>query len=361
MLQDQMDKHVDLLSSMLNHKQQKHVAAFLQQQGSEAYAPQSGEIFGILKQMKETFEANLAKSQKEEQEGITNFEELKAGKEEEIAAAEEQVDKKSTELADVDEKLAANKEDLEDTKATLAADEEFLAMLKERCSMMDEEWERRQKYRQEEMEAVAKALEILNSDEAQSLFTSTFSFFQRVGASHKEQQKLRSPRLSAVAVQVRLDAFTKVKQIIDDMVAQLLKEKADEIKHKDFCVDEFNTNKHEDVAKEQEKKELLAKIEDLTLTIKTLTEEIDALKKSIEEMTYQLKIAGEDREKENKEFQLTVADQRATQKILAAALGVLKGFYAKKEKGVELAQRGKAPAGPPPPPGFAVYKKGKGM
>merc|ERR1719399_857466 len=192
-------------------KQQKHVAAFLQQKGSEAYAPQSGEIFGILKQMKETFEANLAKSQKEEQEGITDFEELKAGKEEEIAAAEEQVDKKTTELADVDEKLAANKEDLEDTTATMAADEEFLAMLKERCSMMDEEWERRQKYRQEEMEAVAKALEILNSDEAQSLFTSTFSFLQRAAVSHKEQQmraskllvtvaqKLRSPRLSAVA------------------------------------------------------------------------------------------------------------------------------------------------------------------
>merc|ERR1719450_1503400 len=130
---------------------------------------------------------------------------------------------------------------------------------------------------------------------------------------------------------------------------ELLKEKADEIKHRDFCVEEFNTNKHENVAKEQEKKELLAKIEDLTLTIKTLTEEIDALKASIAEMTYQLKIAGEDREKENKEFQMTVADQRATQKILAAALGVLKGFYDKKEKGVELAQQQREPAGPPPP------------
>merc|ERR1719375_2595988 len=370
-LQYQMDKHVELLAGVLTHKQQKTVAAFVQQQGSESYAPQSGEIFGILKQMKETFESNLADSQKEEGNSVKSFEELKASKEAEIAAAEDQVEKKTTELADTDEKLAMSKEDLEDTKVTMTADEEFLAMLKEKCAMMDSEWEQHQKTRQEEMEAVAKALEILNSDEAHDLFTKTFSFVQ-VGVSHKVQQaqaskllqkmaqKLQSPRLSALAVQVRLDAFTKVKKAIDDMVAELLKEKADEIKHKDFCVEEFNTNKHENVAKEQEKKELVAKIEDLTLTIKTLTEEIDALKASIAEMQQQMKYAGEDREKENKEFQMTVADQRATQKILAAALNVLKGFYAKKEKGVELAQQQKQPAGPPPPEGFAKYKKGKG-
>ena len=33
----------------------------------------------------------------------------------------------------------------------------------------------------------------------------------------------------------------------------------------------------------------------------------------------QLKRAGEDREKQNKEFQMTVADQRATQKLLQAS------------------------------------------
>ena len=32
----------------------------------------------------------------------------------------------------------------------------------------------------------------------------------------------------------------------------------------------------------------------------------------------------------SQEFQMTVADQRATQKLLAAALNILKGFYAKK-------------------------------
>jgi len=66
-----------------------------------------------------------------------------------------------------------------------------------------------------------------------------------------------------------------------------------------------------------------------------------------------MKRAGEDREKENKDFQGTVADQRASQKLLQAALNILKGFYEKKEAAL-LQQE---PAGPPPPAGFKDLKK----
>merc|ERR1719450_1956929 len=91
------------------------------------------------------------------------------------------------------------------------------------------------------------------------------------------------------------------------------------------------------------------------MTIDELTKAIETLKAEIAEMQVQLKRAGEDREKENKEFQTTVADQRATQKLLQQALNVLKAFYDKKAKAAALAQQG--PAGPPPPPGFNEYRK----
>merc|ERR1712129_572589 len=168
-------------------------------------------------------------------------------------------------------------------------------------------------------------------------------------------RKFNSPRLAALAYRVRLDAFTRVKKAIDDMVAQLLKEKADEIKHKDFCVDEFNTNQLQTEKKEREKADLIAKIEDLDMIIKTLTEEITKMKSEIAEMQLQMKRAGEDREKENKEFQMTVADQRETQRLLKAALSVLQDFYGK--KAAFLQGRRQEPAGPPPPPGFEEYKK----
>merc|ERR1719343_1261867 len=52
---------------------------------------------------------------------------------------------------------------------------------------------------------------------------------------------------------------------------------------------------------------------------------------------------------------MVVADQRETQKLLAAALGVLQDFYGKKAPAASLAQR-QEPVGPPPPPGFEAYK-----
>merc|ERR1719213_1516293 len=69
-----------------------------------------------------------------------------------------------------------------------------------------------------------------------------------------------------------------------------------------------------------------------------------------------MKRAGEDREKENKEFQTTVADQRATQKLLAAALNILKGFYDKASLVQKKADQ-KVAAGQAPPPGFKSYEK----
>merc|ERR1719181_896296 len=82
--------------------------------------------------------------------------------------------------------------------------------------------------------------------------------------------KLRQPRLAALAVSVRLDAFTKVKKAIDDMIAALLQEKADEIKHKDFCVDELDKNQLETEEKERQKSDLEALIEDLEIKIAAL-------------------------------------------------------------------------------------------
>merc|ERR1719271_281465 len=289
----QFKKHKDMLNGIVTPSQRKAIASFIQSPEDyfdaeptfkQSYAPQSGEIFGILKQMKETFETNLSSSQKEEMANQKAYEELKASKEDEIKAGQEQIDTKTQELADTDEKNARAKEDVADTKKSLSADEQFLMMLKEKCSMTDSEWEERQKTRQLEMEACSKALAVLSSDDAHDLFTKTFnpSLLQKDAAMHSERraqaskllsavaQKVQNPRLATLAVRVRLDAFTRVKKAIDDMVAQLLKEKADEIKHRDFCVDEFNENLVSTERKDREKSDLVAKIEDLKMTIDQL-------------------------------------------------------------------------------------------
>merc|ERR1719507_2038852 len=102
-------------------------------QPSSSPMHQSGEIFGILRQMRETFESNLSASQKEEMTNQKAYEDLKAAKEEQIAAGQAQIDSKTEELATTDENNAQAKVDVEDTKASLSADEQFLLMLKEKC------------------------------------------------------------------------------------------------------------------------------------------------------------------------------------------------------------------------------------
>jgi len=377
-LQQEMTRHASLLQGVLSPSERRAAGAFVQAPADyfdasptfkQSYAPQSGEIFGILKQMQETFESNLSASQKEEMANQKAFEELKVAKQAEIAAGQAQIDTKTGELATTDENNAQAKVDVEDTKASLSADEQFLMMLKEKCQMTDKEWEERQKTRQLEMEAVSKALAVLSGDDAHDLFTRTFNpaLVQSSSAVHSERReqasrllskvalKLHSPKLSTLAYRVKLDAFERVKKAIDQMIAELLQEKADEIKHKDFCVDEFNTNQLQTEKKEREKQDLIAEIEGLEMTIKALAEAISTLKAEIAEMQVQLKRAGEDREKQNKEFQTTVADQRETQRLLKAALNVLQDFYAKKAPGASLVQR-QEPVGPPPPPGFEAYK-----
>mmetsp|Transcript_78737 Transcript_78737/g.172609 ORF Transcript_78737/g.172609 Transcript_78737/m.172609 type:complete len:698 (-) Transcript_78737:242-2335(-) len=381
-LENELSKHAALLQGVLSPSERRAAAAFVQAPADyfdaaptfkQSYAPQSGEIFGILRQMKDTFESNLSASQKEELANQKAYEDLKAAKEAEIAAGQQQLDTKTRELALTNEKNAQAKVDIEDTKASLSADEQFLMMLKEKCSLTDKEWEERQKTRADEMKAVSEALAVLSGDDAHDLFTRTFnpSFLQRSSSSSSSSdrrsaasallarvaERLHSPRLATLAYNLKLDAFTRVKKAIDDMVTQLLKEQEDEVKHKDFCTGEFNTNQLQTEKKERTKEDLLASIEDLEMTIDELAKAIDELNAEIAEMQVQLKRAGEDREKENAEFQTTVADQRETQKLLKTALQVLGDFYNKKT--ASLLQR-QEPAGPPPPAGFETYKNNAG-
>merc|ERR1719507_2763727 len=105
-IQHEMQKHANLLQGIISPSQRRAVASFIQAPQDyfdakptfkQSYAPQSGEIFGILTQMLETFQANLSQSQKEEMANQKAYEDLKAAK-------EEQIDKKTAELADTDER-----------------------------------------------------------------------------------------------------------------------------------------------------------------------------------------------------------------------------------------------------------------
>jgi len=135
-VQNLMEKHQSLLSGIMTHSQRTAVTALIQAPG---YAKQGGEIFGILGQMKETFETNLATTQQEESSNQKAYDELKAAKEGEIQAGQDMLDEKTKLLADTDENNAQAAQDKVNTKKILSSDKEFLAALKEKCTLNDSE------------------------------------------------------------------------------------------------------------------------------------------------------------------------------------------------------------------------------
>merc|ERR1719482_859275 len=103
---------------------------FLSTSTQQGYAPASGEIVGILKQLLENMEGDLKDATDTENAAIAEFEGLVAAKEKEIQAATEAIEAKTERAGDLAVKLVNLKNDLEDAQESLADDQKFLSELK---------------------------------------------------------------------------------------------------------------------------------------------------------------------------------------------------------------------------------------
>merc|ERR1712129_496479 len=128
------------------------------------------------------------------------------------------------------------------------------------------------------------------------------------GRQRDESSVVAGPRqrLSTLAMSVQLDSFTKVKEMMDEMVAQLKKQQQEEVDFKAYCTKEFDENEKAVFSKNEEKDDLEAKIEKLETLIEKLAKEIKEAKTQIAETEVEVKKASEAREEENAEFQTTV-------------------------------------------------------
>jgi len=308
----------------------------------QSYQPQSGQIFGILKQMKEDFDTDLAQEQKAEAKAVEEFKALKESKLAEIDTAKKAIVQFDQDLARLGQTNAESLKELEDVEEQLGMDQEFLKNLQEKCANTDEEFEKRVKSRLEEIAAVEDTIEILNSDDAFAAFDKTSNSFLQVSSQQQEKarraqasavlqkaaRETNQPKLALIAISAQLDVFTKVKEEIDKMVAELQTQQKDEIDHRDNCIESLNTNKRDQTAAYDKKESLETKMADLEQSIKTLGENIEASTQAIAEAQTQMKRRSETREGENADYQTTVQDQRLTQMILQKAIDRMSQVYA---------------------------------
>merc|ERR1719158_2541986 len=173
------------------------LTAFLTQGQGQAsdYAPASGQITGILKQMSDTMEKNLATATSEENAAIKDFDALVAAKTKQINALTKEVESKTSRIGELGVELVTQKEDLDDTTKSLIEDEAFLKDLEKNCKTKEDEWATRCKIRAEELLAIADTIKILNDDDALDLFKKTLpapSLMQLKTSARATKQKALS-------------------------------------------------------------------------------------------------------------------------------------------------------------------------
>merc|ERR1712048_830086 len=130
--------------------------------------------------------------------------------------------------------------------------------------------------------------------------------------------------LASLAVHVRLDAFEKVKEVMDKMVVELKEQQKAESEKFEYCKKEIDQTEDTVKVKTHEKEKLEGTKLKLEDSIATLKEDIEALNSEVADMKVSLKQAGEARKKTNEIFKQSVSDQRATIEILNKALARLK-------------------------------------
>jgi len=326
------------------------LVAFLSQ--GSGYAPSSGEVTGILKQLGEEMSKHLEEIVATEDGSVKNYEEMMSAKKKEIESLTATVETKTQQIGEIGVEIVQMKEDLSDTQAALLEDKKYLADLDASCKTKTAEWEERSKTRAEELVALADTIKILNDDDALDLFKSTLpsasaSLLQLRASTAAQRSRalvvLRAARVSAVdESRPGLDllaltlagkrslsqgGFDKVIKMIDSMIAELHKEQTDDDAKEEYCKTQFDATEDKQKELERAVSDAETAIEDTKEKIATVSDEIVSLEKGIKALDKAVAEATEQRKEENTDYKSLMASNGAAKELLAFAKNRLNKFY----------------------------------
>jgi len=280
---------------------------------------------------------------------------------------------------------AEARQDLDVETNLLATDREYLASVSADCAAKAKTWDERSKMREQELTAITQAIDIVKNTVAQKVGgskkglaqleshlhiadavandeetmmaleaeaedtdavvkqTGTLSFLQRhqtvvsnpdakqsvVSLLKQKGMKLKSSALLNLALHISADPFTKIKQLIQDMIEKQLQEQANEASQKGWCDKALSDA-------EQKRDQAAEKVEDLNGKIATLASKKDALIEAIavlEKEMAELEASGEKAKKLRSEeaFENAESIDEAKEGLEATqtAMKILNAFYSK--------------------------------
>merc|ERR1719311_211140 len=233
----------------------------------------SDQIIGIMEQMLETMQADLAESEGKEAESKKTFEELMTSKTSEIGAAGKAIETKTARVGEVAVEIVQAAADEKATEKSVAEDIEFKANLGKMCAIKQKEMDERRKLRAQELEALSDTIKMLNSDDALELFkksvpSAAASFVQTASTSRSQMRsKMRRVRsliqdamsadkahtqnqhLMLLALSSSAGGFEKVVGMVDGMVGVLEEEQVGDDKTEAWCKAELDKAEGEQKAK----------------------------------------------------------------------------------------------------------------
>jgi len=382
-------KNIIRQSPAIREGQRDELLSFLEGGSESEEGGSTDTIIGIVDQMRETMEGDLKETVASEEDAKASFATLTNSKDEEIAAAGKAIESKTARVGELAVSIVQSKNDHEDTGEAVDEDTKMKANLAKACATKQKEYDDRQKLRAEEIQAVSETIEMLNGDDALELFKKTLpsaaSSLLQVSSRSKSQVRRAETELRTLisrngkhkvnlkmmllALKTKMGGgFDKVVAMVDNMVAVLAKEQADDDAKKDFCVAELNKAEGEEKALAGEVSDIDADIEEKSDQIATLASEIKALQQGIADMDKSVAQATEQRQDEHSEYADTAAANQAALELIGMAKNRMNKFYAPDQyKAPETTTESSSPYGflqvsaradfGPAPDSFLEYKK----
>jgi len=313
-----------------------------------AYEFQSGGIVQLLEKFLDKFKGELADIEEAESNQAHNYKQEMLHLSDTIDYSNKEHEEKSVLKTKRTAESANAKGNLVDTKASLAEDKKTLADMKATFAAKTDQFKQNQVVRADELEAIAKAIEIISDPSVSGSYKEHMNLVQTKATSllqlgsarsrlavksraasflRERAQALSSQTLASLATQFEANPFDKVINMIKDLVAKLKEEAAAEAEHKAWCDEQLHDNKIK-----REKK--TAKVNKLTASVEGLAEDIDTMAKKIATLSSEqaalqkaMSEATEQRMKEKATNTDTMADASAGEDAVKQAVVVLKEFY----------------------------------
>jgi hypothetical protein len=317
---------------------------------ANAYEFQSSSIVDLLKRLRGEFSEKLGECQKEEMNSKHAYDMIIQDLTDSIEYANKDIDEKTIEKERKSEKAAQDKKQLAATVDMKAANEKTLVETTAECAQKKLSFQEKQQLRADEIEAIAKAVEILSSPDVSGNAEKHLALAQARkqpatalvatsslrtgGIRHRVRDfltdagvRLHSQGLTLLAEKIAADPFAKVKHLIDSMITRLLEEANADADHEGYCDKEMGKSKITRNKLSEEIDSLTAAAEEGKSTIMTLAEDIKQLTKEVADIDAALAEATDMRIAEKATNAETVKDAKAAQAAVEAATKVLADFY----------------------------------